>query len=170
MIMKQNAFDAIIKTGIRQADEVQSNLDEIQDVFKDLDTSIKKTLGSNFSIVLVTPSGIELFFNLILKQNIPDDPQVLRGSLIIKNKDEKVNICNWRQDREGYPFVLITQGTQYECLDKESLIIALSEIFSSGSLWLKIRNNIVHNNSLKDTSVKPASDTKKNDNQHKEES
>ena len=172
MIMKKSTFDSIIKDGMRHADQVQCNIDEIQEVFKDLDTSIKKSLGDDFSISLMTPSGIELFFDMLLKQNKPDDAQVLRGSLVIKKNEEKLNICNWRQDKEGYPFVLIDQGSQYECLDKESLISALGEVFSSGSLWLKIRNNLVHNSSLSKNPTKKISEVEKhnNINQHKEES
>lgn len=172
MIMKKNTFDSIIKDGMRHADQVQCNLDEIQDVFKDLDSSIKKSLGDEFSIILMTPTGIELLFGMIMKQSKPDDAQILRGSLVIKRNEEKLSICNWRQDKEGYPFVLIDQGAQYECLDKESLILALGEIFSSGSLWLKIRNNLVHNGSLSKGPSKAIKQPEKEDNanQHKEES
>lgn len=139
---KSSFFDDIVDEGIKQAQLVQNNLDEIKSIFDELEASIQKSLGNDVSLVLETTSGMEIFFDILKNQPQSIDTYNLRGSLKIKRENKSLKICNWRKSKDGYPFVLIDQNSQYECIDKESLISSLGDIFSTGALWLKIKGTL----------------------------
>lgn len=140
-MIKKNRFDSFLDNGLKEADKVESNLNEIYDVFKELDNSIKNKLGSEYSLVLETTSGAEIFFDIITKKMDKIENYELRGSLILKSAGNELKICKWRRTQDGYPFILINDMTQYECYEKDMLIESLGFIFSSGALWLKVKKS-----------------------------
>jgi len=147
MMVMKNRFDSILDSGLEEADKVQSNLSEIYEVFNELDNSIKKKVGGEFSLILETTSGGEIFFDMITKKMDKLENYELRGSLILKSNVGALKVCKWRRTQNGYPLTLINDMTQYECYEKDTLIEALGDIFSSGALWLKVKKTLNSSNS-----------------------
>lgn len=120
--------------GVEKSKKAEAVLQEVNDVFHDVNSDLgnfpgyKVELTRSCSLV-----GNISRFNSFFQKDESDyfDEDILRLSVSLDQVKASDMVSGWRQNRQGFPCVLIFGGQEVICQDRTQLVSGLSELLSS---------------------------------------
>ena len=137
-------FKSAFQNGLEAAKKADASRAEIADVFKDLNQQITDASHGKLAIRRYEFERARSAFQQIALILTPADTYWVIGATnptITGMQPEK--LCNWDEDRAGYPCKLTWGGDEHYCEDKQALEINLSNLLSDpvvAKILLKIMN------------------------------
>jgi hypothetical protein len=123
-------FVKALEEGFEAARKADAARNEIDEVFRDLNTQVLKVTNNQVSIE--RKELPESSFDRIRRLADPDKPTNKLWAIVAFNptvgKTKEFQLADWEMDRAGYPCKVTWNRREHVCEDKEALINCLSEL------------------------------------------
>lgn len=138
-------FNDALRRGLDAAKTAQTNRNEIQEIFAQLNEDLRAMSDGKAEIAVVPRSSIMDGINrLIVMLDRREEEQVLAVRSIVHKDMQPKQIARWKEGDAGYPCSIIWGERNTTCDDSISLVSELAELVSSplvGEAILNLMNS-----------------------------